>query len=372
MKRKQLLFKLRSPGKLLPGLLAFLLLLTISACGNDNSVRVYDNARVLNSPKVQRAASNLPNPVAIYTTNTFQGTQADFQRTAIQKLNGNPNMIVMAIDTNSRYIYIARGSQVPLSRTGINQAVNSFSERFGSGDYTSASIAALNSMQHSINSSGQNRGGVSFSPAVPCLIIPLLLILGALFFAFSRRARMGTMSNRGRLWGGARNPQDNESPFYGPNQGPNRGYGPYDQGYGPPNQRGGMNPWAAGGLGAAAGGLAGYELGKRAGDRGNEQNPQNGDFGGGGGNFGDGGNYGSGGDFGGGGNFATGADQDNAGGGGNFGGGFGGSNFFGSGGTFGNSGGDDFGGGGSFGGGGDFDSGGGFGGGNDDSGGGNF
>lgn len=362
MKRKQLLFKLRSPGKLLPGLLAFLLLLTLSACGNDNTVRVYDNARVLNTSKVEHAASNLSNPVAVYTTNTFQGTQADFQRTAIQKLNGNPNMIVMAIDTNSRYIYIARGSQVPLSRTGINQAVNSFSQRFGNGDYTNASIAALNSMQHSISSSSQNRGGASFSPAIPCLIIPLLLILGALFFAFSRRARMATMTPRGSRWGGTRwggprNPQANEGPFYSPNQGPNQGYGPYpyDQGYGPPNQRGGMNPWAAGGLGAAAGGLAGYELGKRAGDRGNEPNPQEGDFGGGGGNFGDnntGGNFG-------GGNFGN-ADQDNAGGGGNFGGGFGGSNFFGSGGDFGNAGDDDFGGGGDFSGG------------NDDSGGGNF
>ena len=51
-------------------------------------------------------------PMAIYTTNTFGGTPFDFQRAVTQKLNGNPNMIVMGIDTASRYTYIARGANV--------------------------------------------------------------------------------------------------------------------------------------------------------------------------------------------------------------------------------------------------------------------
>lgn len=349
MKRKQLLCKLRGSERFLSGLLFFLLLLTASACGNKNSAQVYDNAGVLDNSKVQHAASNLPNPVAIYTTNTFQGTQADFQRTAIQKLKGNPNMIVMAIDTNSHYIYIARGSQVPLSSTGINQAIGSFAGHYRAGNYTNASIAALNSMQESIKTSSQGRGGGSFSPVIPCLIIPLLLILGAVFFAASRRARLRSMTNRGGFWGAPRNPQANEGPYYGPNQGPNQGYDPSNQGYyGPPNQRRGMNPWAAGGLGAAAGGLAGYELGRRAGDQNPDRNADGGDAGGGG-NFGGDGENTTGGDFGSGGNFGNSDDQGGFGGGGNFGGGFGGSNFFGSGGSFGEDGGDASGGGGSFG-----------------------
>jgi hypothetical protein len=351
VKKQRFSFSLKSPGSYLLGLLTFLLLLTLSACGNTNSVRIYDNARVLNSSKVQNAASNLSNPIAIYTTNTFQGTEANFQRTAIQKLNGNPDMIVMAIDTNSRYIYIARGSHVPLSSNNINQAVNSFAGRFNNGDYTGASVAALNSMQSSISSSSQGRSSSSFNPLVPCLVLPLLLLLGVGLFAASRRSRM-----RGSgLWGTRRNPQFNEGPYYGPNQGPNQGYGPYNQGYGPPNQGGGMNPWAAGGLGAAAGGLAGYELGRRSGERDSDRNyDDNNDFGsGGGGNFG--GNDPNGNSFGGGGNFGG---DDPSGGGGNFGGGFGGSNLFGGGGNFGGGGGDDFGGGGNFGGGGGDDSGG--------------
>lgn len=355
MKKEQLWLNLRSPGRCLLGLLALLLLLTASACGTNKSAQVYDNARVLNSSKVQNAASNLPNPIAIYTTNTFQGTEADFQRTAIQKLNGNPDMIVMAIDTNSRYLYIARGANVPLSSTGINQAVNAFSGRFNNGDYTNASLAALNSMQNSINASSRGTGSPGLSPLIPCLLLPLLLILGVAFFAASKRRRMGgaMMGNRGSLWQPSRNPQSNEGPYYGPNEGPNQGYGPYNQGYGP-NQRGGMNPWAAGGLGAAAGGIAGYELGRRAGERGPEQNYDNGGDAGGGGFFGGSGNQGDQSGFGG--------DSGAFGGGGNFGGGFGGSNFFGGGGSFGgNSGGGNDAGGGGF-----------FGGGGDDSGGGNF
>lgn len=359
MNRQQLSSRLRSPRSFLLGLLAFLLLLTLSACGgssSNNSVQIYDNASVLNSSKVQNAASHLPNPITIYTTNTFQGTQADFQRTTIQKLNGNSDMIVMAIDTNSRYLYIARGSRVPLSSTGINQAVSSFSGRFNNGDYTNASIAALDSMQKSISTSSQSKSSTSISPLVPCLVLPLLIVLGLVLFAASRRGRMGGMLAGRGPWGRSRGSQFNEGQPYDPNQG--YGPGPYNQGYGPPN-RGGMNPWAAGGLGAAAGGLMGYELGRRTGEGESGRGDNGGDFGGGGGNFG-GGNDPNGGDFGGGGNFGGGNDP--SGGGGNFGGGFGGSNFFGGGGDFG--GGDS---GGSFGGGGDFGGGGG-----DSGGGGNF
>src|SRR5581483_11898754 len=157
------------------GLFAFLFLLTAGACGGSPSVEVYDNARVLNVSKVQNAASNLSNPVAIYTTNTFRGTQADFQRVAMQKLNGNPNLIVMAIDTGHRYLYIARGSNVPLSSAGINQAVSSFSTRFTNGNYTNASVAALNSMQDSMRTNSRARsspGGALFSgPSLFCCIV---------------------------------------------------------------------------------------------------------------------------------------------------------------------------------------------------------
>ena len=316
------------------GLFVLFCLLAISACGGGNSARVYDNARVLNVSKVQSAASNLSHPVAVYTTNTFQGTQADFQRATIQKLNGNPDMIVMAIDTGHRYLYIARGSNVPLSSAGINRAVSTFSARFSNGDYTSASVAALNSMNSSIgagSSSRNNSGGLFAGPGLAWCIIPLLILMGLLLFGASRRSRMSMARmgqfNRGGSPFGSRVPPD-QNPYTGPAD---------QEPYGPSERGRGMNPWAAGGFGAAAGGIAGYELGRRQGER-ERESQQDDEFGGGGGSFG-GGDAGGGGSFGG-----------DSGGGGSFGGGDFGGDSFGGGGNFdgssgggGSFGGDDFG-----------------------------
>lgn len=353
-----LLSSFRSSRSYLLGLFVFLSLLTLSACGGVNSVGIYDNARVLNASQVKNAASKLPNNVDIYTVNDFSGTQADFQRATSAKLRGDPNRIVMAIDTTNHYTYVARGTKVPLSGAGISQAVSSFSSNYNNGDYTGATVAALGSM----NSVLATHRGPSFSPVLfACL--PLLLVGFLLFMMKARRpGAYGFPRGFGAQRGPYQPPLQPGSPYdqggYGPGQ--QGGYG--QQGYGPPQQRGGMNPWAAGGLGAAAGGLAGYELGKMQGEHRNE-----------GGGFGqDGGDSGGGGNFGGGGSFGS----DTSGGGGNFGGdNSGGSNFSSGGADYGN---DDFGGGGNFGGGGgdsggggSFGSGGGdFGGGSSDSGGG--
>jgi hypothetical protein len=347
----------RRLGIFAPGLVALFLILTLSAFRSGYPVQIHDGAHVLNVSQIQNTASQLSNPVAIYTTNNFQGTQADFQRVATQKLSGHPNLIVVAIDTAHRYIFVAHGSNVPLSSSGVTQAVSAFRANYGSGDYTNASLAALSSLQNSLGTSqsvnsnanthaNTQRGaaGYSVSPIWLCCIIPVALILGGIIFGAIRRGHgRGMLGGLGR--GGPAPYQPMVPPGYPTNQ------GPY---YGPP-QRGGMNPWAAGGLGAAAGGLAGYELGKMQGERQDQQNMGYGDPGqyGAGGNFGNGQGFGgnSGGgfgndDFGAGGNFGN----DDLGAGGGFGGdqgaggGFG-SDDFGSGGSFGN---DDGGAGGNF------------------------
>jgi hypothetical protein len=298
---------LRSDCKILrvslAGLFAFFCLLTLGACGNSSAVEVFDNARVLNVSQVQTAAASLPNPVAIYTTNTFRGSQTDFRQVTMQKLRGKSDLIVLAIDTGQRYLYIARGPDVALSSAGIHQAVSSFSASFNNGDYTNASIAALRSLQLSLSAHPRERsasgGGLLAGPTLLCCIIPLLLILFLVLFVASRRRRRGEPMFR-------RNPFDQRGmPFNQP--------GPPDQFSGQPGQGGGMNPWAAGGLGAAAGGLAGYELGRRMGEH--EQRPDGGGFGepGGGGGFGESGGGGGFGESGGGGRFGE------SGGGGGFG-----------------------------------------------------
>lgn len=347
----------RRLGIFVSGLVALFLILTLSAFRSGYPVQIHDGANVLNASQIQNTASQLSNPVAIYTTNNFQGTQADFQRVATQKLSGNPNLIVMAIDTAHHYIFIARGSNVPLSSSSVTQAVSAFSANYGNGNYTNASLAALSSLQNSLGASqsvnantnthaNAQRGAAGYSawPIWLCCLIPVALILGGIVFGAIRWGQgRGMLGGLGR--GGPSPYQPMVPPGYPTNQ------GPY---YGPP-QRGGMNPWAAGGLGAAAGGLAGYELGKMQGERQDQQNMGYGDPG----QYGAGGNFG--GDMGAGGNFGN--DQ---GFGGNFGGGGFGENDFGAGGSFGGNqgaggsfGNDDFGAGGGFGG--DQGAGGGFG-----------
>jgi len=327
---------------------SLLLFATVSAFAS--TVNINDEANVLNKSQVQSQASALSYPITIYTVNNFNGSNQAFSQRAANDIK-NSNLIVMAIDTVNHYLVIDGGKSVPLSNSQYNDAVQAFKNSFGSGtsgNYTSATVAALQSLQSALSSSNtgssvgnQNpttsRGFFSNLAFAPICCIGLLIIAGIAVFAFVR----------GRRRSGMVNPTQPQAPVYPqnynqnyPNQGYPPNYGPgYNQG-GYYNQGGGMNPLIPGGIGAVGGGLLGYELGKEQGENagqqnenyGNDNNVNNGDnnvnnsgndFGGGaGGNFGGGG----GGDFGGGagGNFGGGGGGD-FGGGGDSGGGAGGS-----------------------------------------------
>lgn len=169
----------KSPWKILLGMFTLLCLLGLAACaGDETTARVYDNARVLNTGKVQKAAQNLPANVDVYTTNSFYGTPGDFQRAMISKVGGDPDRIVMGIDTRRNYMYPARGSNIPLNSANVTQSSNTFVANVGNGDYTKATIAALNSMERSMNANS------SPSPSVLPWLLPLLIIGGLLFFLF--------------------------------------------------------------------------------------------------------------------------------------------------------------------------------------------
>src|SRR5579884_2289421 len=297
------------------------LILMVSVVAFASKVHVYDQAGVLNASQVQSAAQSLPYPMDIYTTNTYNGNSSSFIQQTRSHIT-SANLIVMAIDTRHHYLAIEGGSSVPLSNSQYSSAVNAFTSNYNSGGYTGATIAAINSLRSSLGSSSSSSsgapassGGWNFGLGTLCCVGLLILAAIALFSIFRRRRRG----------------------FFGQPQPPMGG--PYQQGY-PPNYYGpgynqgsGINPWVAGGLGAAAGGLAGYELGKQAGEReGQGGNPGNeGNFGGGAaGSFGndDFGGGGAGGDFGGNDSFGAGggAGGDFGGaGGGDFGGGGGGS-----------------------------------------------
>jgi len=315
--------------------IALCLLCATTVLALANTVYINDAARVLgDQSQVKNAASGLADPVSIYTTSTFNGSTAQFDQQTRSHIT-NPNMIVIAIDTAHHHLTIVGGSNVSLSSSQYQDAVQSFKSNFNSSDYSGATVAALSTLRQDIGAApvapgnGNNNGNVPASNGgifsigvlpLCCIGLLILLIVGAIFSA--RRRMFGR-----RQMGGA-------MPYQQPY---NQGYPPNYGGPGYNNQGQGMNPWAAGGLGAAAGGLVGYELGKEQGedqarDQGWNQGQQGqggGDFGGGAsGDFGGGG--GAGGDFGGGGggDFGGGGGGDfGGGGGGDFGGGGGGGNF---------------------------------------------
>ena len=302
--------------------IALLLLFVVTTGVFANTVHISDQANVLNTSQVQSAASNLNYPVNIYTTNTFNGTETAFDQRADAKITSK-NLIVVAIDTVHRYLRIAGGSNVPLRTYQYDDAISAFKTNFNTGaGYTSATIAALQSLENSLASSNgktptNTNASLGWLPYVPFCCIGLFVLAGLVLFGIVR-------SRRRRFMQGSVAPMQPVNPPY--NQPPYPPYGPYNQGpyYGPgyPGgyNQGGIGPWGAGGLGAAAGGLVGYELGKEAGERDAHDDQGFGNYGndGNNGNFDNGGN-----DFGAGasGDFGNGGNDFGGGGGGDFGGG---------------------------------------------------
>ncbi len=193
MKRIYVLSSLKSPGRFLPGLLLFYALLTLAACGKGR-VEVDDYAHVLNSASVQGVAAGMSSSLLIYTTNTFEGSQSAFRQEAIQQLQGDSARVILAIDTKHRYLSITRGSDVALSSAAITQAEQAFVAKFQHDDYTTATLAALHSLQNSLKESpapASNDGLLSSPLSLCCCVLPLLLTLFAILFSAGRRAHLG-------------------------------------------------------------------------------------------------------------------------------------------------------------------------------------
>ena len=119
--------------------------LTVPTLASPTQV-VYDNANVLNVTQVENEAKKLPYSLAIYTFNNFAGTLTQLGQQASDYASAD--LIVMIIDTVHRYIAIANGSDVPLTHPQDEDAVNAAHNYFHThpGDYTGASIAAIDSL----------------------------------------------------------------------------------------------------------------------------------------------------------------------------------------------------------------------------------
>src|SRR5260370_42303666 len=193
---------------------------------------------------------------------TYNGPKSDFSRSTEQALTGQ-NAIAIGISVEQRYLAIVAGKQAGLNAEQIEQARQAFAQAFGSnvganGNYTAATVAALQSLQASLGNYGilnplPSLGRVLVNPLTWLL---LLALIGGAFFVFRRfsgqRNRM--IPPMVMTWQERPGPKDE----YG-RVDSDAGYG--QPGYGgaadcracPPHSR--INTLGAGGRGAQGGGF---------------------------------------------------------------------------------------------------------------------
>ncbi|WP_286013764.1 MULTISPECIES: hypothetical protein [Nocardia] len=296
-------------GALLLGISAALLLISAGPAAA-GPVTIRDDSNVLDDPRVTAAADTVPDPVQIFTTERLAENNAAFDQEAQSHVHA-PNDVVIAINTKSRHLTIRTGANSHIR--DASPAIAAFKSGFGNGDYTTATVGALESLARAADQAAPASRAHRPTPAPPaasrqdngfnlwsvlCPLIVIAMVIAAVV-AFRRRGRGAGFPDRGNPSGG-----------YGPG-----GYDPggRDPGQDPGDgQRHGMSPGVAGGLGAAAGavggGVLGYELGRMEGreeerapvsdqpppDSGPDQPPQEWGGGGGDGDFGGGGDSGGG------------------------------------------------------------------------------
>lgn len=126
-------------------------------------VSLQDTAQILERGPVCTAAKTLPYGVTIYTTRTFTQGDGDFEHMA-QTLVTDPQMIVIAIKVDPTqpgagpapaphvHIVIVGGTSVQLSDDQYHRAMDTFNHMVTNGDYTSATIDAIQVLRN------QNQG----------------------------------------------------------------------------------------------------------------------------------------------------------------------------------------------------------------------
>ena len=160
-----------------------------------NTVTINDQAGVLDAGRVQAEAAKLPVPMLIYTTKTFNGDQDALNRSTRDQLP-NQNAIAIGIDTVHRNLSIEAGTNVRLSDSQASDALSAFQNNYHGGDYSGATIAAIDSLQNALSGSGMTPLGVAVAILL-CLVVVVLIA-----FAVIRRRTGG--SNGSPRGGGRR------------------------------------------------------------------------------------------------------------------------------------------------------------------------
>jgi hypothetical protein len=232
-------------GRTLLITLSFLSMLFVASISHAyaNTVNINDQAGVLDSNKVRSDAAHLPVSVLIYTTKTFTGDQTALNDDARNHLSGT-NTVDIAIDTAQRHLSIQSGSQVKLSDGQASNAVDAFKNSFHNGDYTGATIAAIDSV-HDALTNGSSSGGMTPVGVVVGVLLAIIFLVCLVFFIVSvvrNRRRGGPPMGGGRRGG---NQQWNNG---------NNVYHPYPVYTPPPTTNTGGGFGGGGSFGGGAGG----------------------------------------------------------------------------------------------------------------------
>lgn len=150
-----------------------------------NTVTIHDQAGVLDVEKIQTEVAKVPVPLLIYTTETFTGDQDALDLSTRAQLP-DQNTIAIGIDTVHRHVSLEAGTNVQLSNSQATDAVSAFRSTYDNGgDYTGATIAALDSLYNALSGSGMTPLGMAVAILLPIGVVVLLV------FAIRRRRTSG-------------------------------------------------------------------------------------------------------------------------------------------------------------------------------------
>jgi hypothetical protein len=155
-------------------LIALFLLMLTSRVALASTVTINDLANVLDVSKVNAEAEKLPNPILIYTTRSFSGSNDEF-KLLVRNLITSDDAVTMGIDVQHRYFYVAGGKNVKVTGDQWNNAYDAFKNNIGGNDFTKATLAALSSVRSTLTESSGNNGGSSNWPGGIGVIVAGLL-----------------------------------------------------------------------------------------------------------------------------------------------------------------------------------------------------
>jgi hypothetical protein len=193
----------------------FSLLLLTTLNVQASTVTIKDQAGVLNAERVQAEGAKLPVPVLIYTTKTFNGDQDALNQYTREQLP-NQNAIAIGIDTVHRHLSIESGTSVQLSDSQASDALSAFQNNFNGGDYTGATVAAIDSLQNTLSGGGSSGGGITPLGVAVAILLCLALVVFVVIVIIRRK----TGGNDGPPRGGGKRtmgPLYTPYPYYGAN-----------------------------------------------------------------------------------------------------------------------------------------------------------